>query len=200
LPENLTLTSNVVLHKISVVRWEKERVVIHHLGGTDPIYYKYIADPQRGIMLALRDIQMSKPQPRSRAVADAAPVAHDSKFSGECYVAESSTGTGIYKISGVTILVLPPEAAERFADDNSTITLPKPLTQAVTDDQGKFAFTLPLNQDFYLVAQSYRLVAGQKLYFNWHMKGSDFKDPNHIVLNNTNCAYANKKLLFDKDP
>jgi hypothetical protein len=49
------------------------------------------------------------------------------------------------------------------------------------------------------VAQSYRLVAGQKVYFHWHLKGSDFKDAAHIILNNTNCSYANKKLLFDRD-
>jgi hypothetical protein len=80
-----------------------------------------------------------------------------------------------------------------------TITLPKPLTQALTDQDGNFSFALPPDQGFYIVAQSYRMVGGQKMYFQWHMKGSDFKEPTQIILNNTNCSYANKKLLFDKD-
>src|SRR5882724_8497201 len=75
LPESLTLTSKVVLRKISAVRWEKDRVIIHHLGGTDPILYNYIAEPQRTVMLALRDIEMSKPKvpPKAAAAAAAAP-------------------------------------------------------------------------------------------------------------------------------
>jgi hypothetical protein len=200
LPQDLTLTSKVVLHKISVVRWEKDRVIIHYPGGTDPIYYKYIAEPQRSVMLALRDIEMAKGPAHSHGPDDAtaAVAPAGGKFLGMCYLNQPGATT-VFKMPGVLVLILPPDAESRFKDNNATIILPKPLLQVTTDGQGQFAFELPDKQEFYLVAQSYRLVGGQHVYYHWRMPSSAIKDPSHIILNSDNSTNEGKKLVFDHD-
>lgn len=152
LPENLTLTNKKVLRRISVVRWEKERVVIRHLGGADPIMYRYIAEPQRAIMLALRDIEMAKtppPRPGHGPEQNAAAPAGMIKYTGHCIV--SSLGSlDTYKIAGANVLILPPEAEERFRLMSLKITLPRPFLQMTTDQDGKFEFSAPENQIFFM--------------------------------------------------
>ena len=62
MPEDVTLTSGRVLHHVSVVRWEKDRVVLKYSGGIDPIAFSLIKSISREDLVAIRDIANAKEQ------------------------------------------------------------------------------------------------------------------------------------------
>lgn len=54
-PSEVTLTNGATLHRVTVVRWQKEAVVLRHAGGVDPVRYANITPEQRAIFEAYRE-------------------------------------------------------------------------------------------------------------------------------------------------
>lgn len=56
LPSTITLVSGTVLQKVSVVRWEKDAVVVKHQGGIDPVRFTSMKPESREAFEKLRDV------------------------------------------------------------------------------------------------------------------------------------------------
>jgi hypothetical protein len=54
MPSEVMLTSGRVLRKVEVIRWEKDRVVLKHSAGADPIAFSLIAEPLRSELAGIR--------------------------------------------------------------------------------------------------------------------------------------------------
>ena len=68
LPTEVKLTSGATLHRVSVVRWQKDTVVLRHVGGVDPIRYANIAPEQRAAFEAYRESGIAAEETRNAAV------------------------------------------------------------------------------------------------------------------------------------
>ncbi len=72
LPTDVTLTSGAVIRKITVVRWEKDSVVVKHVGGVDPIRYISLPPATRALFEKHREVGVnSQKQAASAAAKDA---------------------------------------------------------------------------------------------------------------------------------
>lgn len=64
LPFQITLKNGAVLKKISVVRWDKEYVVLKHQGGIDPVRYTGMDDKDREIFEIYKAVGLVKDKAR----------------------------------------------------------------------------------------------------------------------------------------
>lgn len=79
MPSEVTLTSGRVLRKVEVIRWQKDRVVLKHAGGADPIAFSLIKS------ISMEDLEaMSKAGTAQQAEkAKAAQADYDAKLAAE---------------------------------------------------------------------------------------------------------------------
>ena len=68
LPTEVKLTNGATLRRVSVVRWQKDTVVLKHVGGVDPIRYVNIAPEQRLIFEAHRAEGLAADEAKKGAV------------------------------------------------------------------------------------------------------------------------------------
>ena len=109
-PTELKLTNGATLRNVSVVRWEKERVILKHAGGIDPVRYDHIVAEQRAIVLAVRDAAAlaAANQP---AQAAQAPGPKTRKITGEVFLTGGESQGVRVKFAGLKIAAYPLEAA-----------------------------------------------------------------------------------------
>jgi hypothetical protein len=184
MPAQVTLTSGRVLQKVTVLRWEKDRVVLKHAGGADPVPFAMFKSPAPDELPAIRaaweagavvaDIHAKQ----SAAIASKASVA----YSGELFL--GVVGSEVFKLANVRIYVLPAEALKVFATETGNYALPKPLAQTATDANGHFSFAVPADQKFIIFAQHQRRVSGRVDSYEWRLPSSQIADPQHVMIGN----------------
>lgn len=160
IPE-MKLTNGRVWKNVTVVRYEKDNVVLKSSAGIGPIPYSYVPEPTRGLMLTARDA----PTPAAKPVVPT-PVEMVT-HTGQAFIV--TQGAGNYKLGAMTVYVLPPEAAKQFESVFGTVQLPKPLATAITDADGKFHFSLPKGQAGFLFAQGRRSVGRYDEIYEWRV-------------------------------
>jgi hypothetical protein len=97
MPSEVTLTSGRVLRKVSVVRWEKERVVLKHAAGADPIHFSIIKSIPREDLVAMRD----------GFIIEEARIATPTgrRIGGQVFI--TTRGAGAYKFAGAKVAAIP---------------------------------------------------------------------------------------------
>lgn len=173
LPQDVTLTSGVTLHHVSVVKWGNEQVVLKHDGGADPIRYSNMVAADRAAFETARDYRLS------HAVAKTNP---EVSFTGQALI--NIFNEGPVKVGGMTIYAFPMSVLSEFDAIDSTepvtIKLPKPLTSVVTDGDGNFKMTVPGNEPFFIFALVWRSFGTERQAFlhryRWLIKSSDIRD------------------------
>ncbi len=175
LPKECHLTSGVVLHHVSVIRWGQDAVTLKHDGGADPVRYANMADADRAAFEAARDFNAENPPP---VVSKPDP---EVTFTGQAFV--NTTSDGPVKMGGMTIYAFPVSASSAFdetmADELTpmTVKLPKPLATTLTDGDGNFKMTVPGTDPFVLFAMAWRSYGhGPYVYLHrymWRIKSDD---------------------------
>jgi hypothetical protein len=193
-PSDVQLRNGVTLHKVSVVRWEKDHVVLKHAGGADPIRYVDLADSQKAAIMARGRYELTHPAaPKTAAgapVVAADPVNQPVVYQGVVYVPtvnrnETNGGrptNGLYKFSGVTVYAFPLEALKAFDGAGENVDLPKPLATAVTNQDGIFLLTVPPGVPHFLYCQAQRIVPSGKENCAWRLPAAEIKNPTAIEL------------------
>lgn len=186
-PSDVQLRNGVILHRVTVIRWEKDRVVLKHAGGADPIRYVDLADSQKAAIMARGQYEIDHPAaPRQAATANAGSGA--TLYKGSVFVptvvnrdVKNPYGippaTGVYKFSGVTVYAFPLPALSAFDDNRETVDLPKPLATATTDAEGLFTLSVPAGIPHFLFCQGQRIVSGGHENCAWRVQAQDIKDP-----------------------
>lgn len=190
-PGEVQLRNGVVLHRVTVVRWEKDRVVLKHVGGADPIRYVDIADSQKAAIMARGEYEIAHPAaPRQAATAPAGDNGGSNTiiYKGSVFVPtvvnrdiKSPYGVppeaGVYKFSGVTVYAFPLPALSAFEGEHDTIDLPKPLATAITDADGVFTLSVPAGIPHFIFCQAQRAVPGGHESCAWRVQAKDIKNP-----------------------
>lgn len=207
-PSDVQLRNGVTLHKVSVVRWEKDHVVLKHAGGADPIRYVDIAESQKAAIMARGRYEIAQVIAQKTAGAKTAPSGPGADvnpnapivYQGAVFLPtvnrnQSNGGRpaeGIYKFSGVTVYAFPVEAISAFKGIAESVDLPRPLATATTNEDGVFTITVPPGVPHFLFCQARRPVPSGTENCAWVALDQDLKNP--IVEMTTRNRVAYRKL------
>jgi hypothetical protein len=150
LPENITLKSGAILRRVSVVRWEKDRVVLKHAGGVDPVPFSIISPADLERVLA---VKADKEKPR--------------KITGTVYV--TTRGAGAYKFANADVIAYPQEALGDAQRPEILHTWPA-LAGARTDANGQFSITVPNSKPAFLFCITRRSIGDRTETNIWAVK------------------------------
>lgn len=166
MPEEVTLTTGRVLRKVIVVRWEKERVVLKHAGGADPIAFSLFKNPAPGDLPAMRAaFEAANKAAAERQNNEVAKTNALKKYEGQAFIV--TRGAGNYKLGGIQVLVYLKPASEVREEFKWQSSLPTPDAIASTDAEGKFSFTAPPSGSVTLVAKGRRLAGSREEKYFW---------------------------------
>ena len=173
MPDEVTLTTGRVLRKVQVVRWEKDRVVLKHAAGADPIAFSLFKSPAPGDLPAMqkafefaRDAEFKKQ--RNEAKADLERQRNQAsvvKYDGQAFIV--TRGAGNYKLGGVVVRVYLKPLAEIRNTLKWSSSRPEPDAIATVDAEGKFSFTAPPTGPVTLVARARRLAGSTEEIYLW---------------------------------
>lgn len=195
------MKSGYVMKQVEIVRYERDRVVLKHAAGVDPVGFKYLAEPDRQRLLEYRQT--------FEQLKNVAPVKIERSIKGEVFV--TTVGAGAYKFSGTVIYVFPERLKSTLIDSHSAF-LPlhykrqslqtreensnaawsrviekfsaDALTTAVTDSKGEFHVTISGNEAAFLLCFTSRLAGRNWEHNTWIVDvGSN---SSQISLNNLN--------------
>jgi len=156
-PTELKLTNGATLRNVSVVRMEKDRIILKHAGGIDPIRFSQIDPVQRGEILG---------EPNKAY-----------KYGGEVFVV--TRGAGNYKLGGIEVSV--------FNGVKSSYGQSMKATKAVrTDSDGKFAFDWTGDAQFFLIVKATRRISGETEVYSWKLDRYELSPVEHFQLSNHN--------------
>ncbi len=202
MPDEVTLITGRVLRKVTVVRWEKDRVVLKHAGGADPIPFSMFKSPSPGELPAMRTAWESATaaataETKAKQKAADLDAKRPTEYSGEMFM--GAPGPDSFKLAGMPVFALPPEALKVFATPAASAAkydLPAPLAQTTTDAAGRFTLTLPANQKFVIFAQSRRRAGGRVDESEWRLPSDQIADPHNIQLSSANRIAGNCQYSF----
>ena len=187
-PTDLKLTNGATLHSVSVVRWEKDRVILKHAGGIDPVRFDHIDAAQRATVLEIRDAE-AKAKTEQPAIPTAAQAVN--VIEGQAFIA--TRGAGNYKIGGMTIYAFPIDRI-RVLDSTSTVDLGEPIATTKTDADGKFKLKLPNSEDYFLFAHGTRIAGSIQEDYEWTVKSSEITDRTNVLLENSNHTVPTRSV------
>ncbi len=194
----LKLTNGAVFRNVSIVRYEREMVVLKISGSNAPFQYRYIPEPLRTQMFAERDAELAKPKPA--AVPIIPGVEKSSRaYEGQAFVV--TRGAGNYKLGDMAVYAFPKSVwYEAESTVGGTMNFGRPLARAKTDAEGKFKLQLPTEEDFFIFAQASRLAGSSAEYYQWTVKSSELKDRSNVLLTNSNMREQRKIAKIDEEP
>jgi hypothetical protein len=152
LPTELKLTNGATLHNASVVRWEKDRVILKHAGGIDPIRYDHIDEAQRAAVFAAK-AQLTATEQNNDVIKPS-----ERKISGTAY------DQGIeqpYVFAAMKVYVYPVAQMDAVSEaDRESKELPPALLETTTDKEGRFDLSVSPESEVFIFAKyvrSYRI-------------------------------------------
>lgn len=181
LPKELHLTNGAVLKNVSLIRWENDRVVLKHTGGTAGIFFRHIAEPDRAATLAAKEAA-GTPDP---ALAAATP-GKTKAFRGQVFVA--TMGGKNYKLGDVKVMAFEGNVLSQFETNANTVALPKPLAAAVTDADGRWSLSVPAEIPVFFFAEGGRIVGRNAENYQWRVPEKTIADRESVLLSNANMA------------
>jgi len=184
MPNDVTLTTGRVLRNVKVLRWEKDRVVLRHAGGVDPVAFVLFKIPAPEDLPAIRAASDASPKPG--IVAPAAGAEHT--LTGQVL----TTLRGSFKFANVTVRAYPASEFDAAAAREKTKlpenfhsmmppdrsaawarAWPEALTgvtvvaEAVTDADGHYSMTLPPNTEIFLLCTAIRRTVHTVEQYTW---------------------------------
>ena len=174
-PTELKLTNGATLHHVSVVRWEKDQVILKHAAGVDPVRYDHIDAGQRTTVLEVRDAAAlaAANQP---AQAAQAPAPKTRKITGEAFLAGGESQGIRVKFAGSKIVAYPLDSAvTAFNTIAFRQDLPEPIAQTEANGEGQWSLEMPAGTPFLLHAKATHHAArgGRSTEFEWRIKSTD---------------------------
>jgi hypothetical protein len=176
-PTELKLTNGATLHRVSVVRWEKDQVILKHAAGVDPIRYDHIDATQRATVLDVRDAAaLAAANQPAQAAPVPAPAPKTRKITGEAFLAGGESQGIRVKFAGLKIVAYPLDSAvTAFNTLAFRQDLPEPIAQTEANGEGQWSLELPAGTPFLLHAKATHHAArgGRSTEFEWRIKSTD---------------------------
>lgn len=196
MPSEITLTSGRVLRNVKVIRWERERVVLKHSAGADPIAFTLIKSIPLEQLHAMQDAAINAAgraaaETRKKQAAD--KVASEIKrYEGQIFIV--TKGAGSYKMAGTIFRVYYKPVSDIRDTFKWSSFPPKADDIGTTDSEGRFSFEAPPSGPITIVAKDQRLVGANPQYNNerylWIVSVDEMKDRFHPILSNSNMEHG----------
>lgn len=169
IPSEVTLKSGAVLRKVTVVRFEKDRVILKHAGGVDPVRFDVLAT---GSAKAFSDYLAEQAKPRT--------------YRGSIFVV--TKGAGSYKMGNVQVFIVPlaKNRAKQLMPTLAEDSMPAGAKMTRTDSDGRFQFKWQGTDTFTICIFAKRLAGGDTELYNWIIERAEITDPDDIQLSNHN--------------
>jgi hypothetical protein len=184
-PSDVQLRNGAVLHKVTVLRWEKSLVVLKHAGGADPIRYVDIADSQKAAIMARGQYEIAHPPIPRPPPPDAAAGKNVVIYKGQVTIptVDPVTKVGaVYKFAGIAVYVFPLSALKAFDGEIDPVDLPKPIVRTTTDADGNFLLSVPADTPHFIFSEAERVVPSGRDYLAWRVESKDIKNPQDVQL------------------
>lgn len=170
MPSEVTLTSGRVLRNVQVIRWEKDRVVLKHSAGADPIAFTLFKSPTPAELPAMKvagieagkkaEAEAKKTEAETKKAIAAANAPR--RYDGQIFIV--TRGAGNYKLGGVIVRIYYKSVAEVKDAFKWGTVAPKADDIGTSDAEGKFSFEGPPTGPITIVAKSDRLVGRNTAY------------------------------------
>ncbi len=79
LPDTVTLKNGAVLKKVSVIRWQKDAVVLKHQGGADPIRFEHMSSESRTIFESHREAGLAGEEIKKKVIRERTAAEEESR-------------------------------------------------------------------------------------------------------------------------
>lgn len=83
LPDTVTLKNGAVLKKVSVIRWQKDAVVLKHQGGADPIRFEHMSPESRALFEAHKGKGLAGESAKKNAIQEQAAAQESARAANE---------------------------------------------------------------------------------------------------------------------
>lgn len=171
----LRLPDGRILKNAHVSTFRTMDVVIRHGGGAAVVRYEALPEEIR--------IEAEKKRPGGPRFFPGDTAANKTPVAGQVFI--TTRGAGAYKFSGVDVYAFPMEALDNWKHTASgPVQLPKPISHATTDADGKFQLYVPKDKPFFLFAQAQRQLSdGAMGRYEWRAPSNEFKRLDQVFLN-----------------
>lgn len=200
MPDEVTLTSGRVLKKVTVIRWEKERVVLKYAGGVEPVHFSLIK--------SISPEEIRSMQAEGKRIASLPPAALKTrKIHGQVFV--TTMGAGAYKFAGAPVRVysmsywdsaksrqhsLLTNDYNRMNDFQKSLTESNawidalaeitPLATTNSDSEGNYELKVEAKEEVFISCFAGRLAAGHREQNTWIVIAKNNED--RVDLNGSN--------------
>lgn len=179
IPE-VRLVNGTIFRRVTVVRYDRNTVLLQSAGGLGSLPYSYLPQPLRAQMLAERD----------RAVAALAAAATPPAPTSRTVIGAAFLGSGAsvglrLRFSGIPITAYPLAEAEAALGAKPPGPMPESLARTVAGEEGEWTLELPLNTPFLIHAKAgYRPDKnGPMIDLEWRIKSTDLEEGEAVAMN-----------------
>jgi hypothetical protein len=186
----LPLSDGRILQDANFVQFKALDILVKHRTGTVVLRYEALPDEIRA------EAEKRRPGGPRWFPGETAP--NGLILEGQVFV--QTRGAGPYKFGNVNVYAFDAKHLEAWNTNLMTVELPKPLSKAVTDGDGRFKISVPNDTAYFIYCYASRMVGPDIERNEWRVKGSDFKDPKQAILSNENREAPAKKVKIEETP
>lgn len=193
IPE-LPLSDGRILKNATISGFTSETVVVRHASGSTLLRYEFLPDEQRAAA--------EKKRPGGarwfgrKSGAPTAPSADSLTIRGQVFI--TTAGAGAYKFSGITVHAFPASAIGAWeATYINPVVVPRPLSSATTDGDGRFVLEVPRRGGYLLWAQASRMYSdGAWGRYEWRVPSTDITSPDNLIMSDK-WRFEPRNIKFD---
>jgi hypothetical protein len=121
------------------------------------------------------------------------------KIEGQIFV--TTLGAGSYKFSSVEVYAFDLAALDFFKHAQGTVNLPRPISVATSDADGKFILKVPITRPYFIFAQALRLrTVGPDTYpevHEWRVPMNEIRQGRPLFLSEQNSLRLQTKVKIE---
>jgi hypothetical protein len=183
MPSEVTLTSGRVLRKVQVVRWEKERVVLKHMAGVDPVHFSLIKSISMADLLSMQAAAATKSSTKSNPQTSEPAKPMAVQVTG---VAFDRGVNQPYIFAGLRIVVMPAGTITSGRVPDSYHFAKDIVTETITDPKGEFMLeAAPGNYQVMAIGTRHYRHGATRAVYRWLIE-MDTRTTKKLVLNKEN--------------
>jgi hypothetical protein len=187
----LRLEDGRILQDVTFAQFKAYDIFLRHKGGSAVVRYEALPDEIRA---AAEQKRPGGPKWFPGETAEKATT-----LEGQVFV--QTRGAGPYKFGDVKVYAFDAKHLKAWEGTYlMEVQLPKPLSVATTDGDGRFKLTVPKDQPFFVYCHTSRAVGQYTEENEWRVPGETFKNAKEAVLSNANVGKPTKKVLIEETP
>lgn len=189
----LRLPDGRILENVQFVSFKTVDVFVRFKAGSMVLRYEVLPD----------DIRAAAEQKRPGGPRwfPGETAENSEEITGQVFV--QTAGAGAYKFGEVKVYAFAAahlDAWQRVGFDQ-VVHLPRPLSVATTDGDGKYRLRVPKNTPYFIFCQTTRMFSdGTHEYNEWRVPGETFKTAKEAFLTGANASPRSRKVEIEETP